>query len=185
MAAEQFGPWTLVKKDCETQIPFTNFLNNPIAGEKYIIVQIDTAECEEMGYDVERPAKTDVNYCEKLRNKVVDKINEWLQNNWQNEVFYAICIEEMEAWIHTLYEGKDTSKPLNAKETFEKLLNKKRKNDKQLNKKINELKQKSEFDKAHFLSKNFQKITSKKGRKVLENNESLKAFVLSLETIEF
>ena len=184
MTAEQFGSWTLVKKDCETQHPFINFLDSPIAGEKYIVIQIDTAECEEVGYDVERPAKTDVDYCEKLRNNVVDKINEWLQNNWQDEIFYAICIEEMEAWIHTLYENKDTSKPLNAKETFQKFLNKKRRINKKLDKQMNKLNQKPEFNKAQFLSKDFKKITSKKGQKVLENNESLKAFILSLDAIE-
>lgn len=184
MSAEQFGSWTLVKKDCETQYPFVNFLDNPVAGEKYIIVQIDTAECEETGYDVKRPAKSDADYCKKLRSNVVDKINIWLQNNWKNQVFYAICIEEMEAWIHTLYENKDTSKPLNAKETFQKFINKKKRKDKEFNKSWSKLNQKPEFEKAKFISKGFQKLSSKKGQKVLKNNESLKAFSNSLETIK-
>lgn len=184
MTAGEFGSWTLVKTDCETQHPFINFLDNPIVGEKYIIIQIDTAECEEIGYNVERPVKNEVDYCGKLRNNVVDKINEWLQNNWQNQIFYAVCIEEMEAWIHTLYENKDTSKPLNAKETFEKFLNKKRKTDKKFDKQMRQLNQKLTFEKSEFLSKDFQKINTKKGRKVLENNESLKDFVSSLEGIK-
>lgn len=59
MSEEEFGSWTLVKKDCQEQHHFRNFLDSPIGGEKYMIVQIDTAECEEIGYDVKRPNKNE------------------------------------------------------------------------------------------------------------------------------
>lgn len=183
MSADQFSSWTLVKQDCENQTKFEAFLNSPIAGERYIIVQIDTAECEEKGYDVQRSDKKDGNYGKILRNEVILKINEWLNEKYENQIFYAITIEETEAWIHTLYENKDTSKPLNAKETFQKYLNKKRKADKKFNKRLQQLNNKSEFDKAEFLSKDFQKITTKKYKNTLKNNESLETFVFWLSSL--
>ncbi len=182
MSEEEFGSWTLVKKDCEEQHHFRNFFNNPIAGERYMIVQIDTAECEEKGYDVKRPDKKAADYCDTLRNLVIDKINEWLEDNWAEEVCYAICIEEMEAWIHTLYENKDTSIPLQAKETFQKYFQKQRIKNKKIDKVLRKLQQKSEFDKANFLSKGFRK--NKKLQNALDNNRSLQAFVVSLEDLK-
>ena len=180
MQADEFGSWTLVKKDCLEQVKFQRFLDSPILGERYIIVQIDTAECEEKGYDVVRPDKKSEDYCTVLRELVIGKIDEWLQGTWTAQIHYAICIEEMEAWVHTLYETKDTSRSITAKETFQKIVSKKRKTDKKFDKKIKNLK--TEFDLSLFLSKDFRKICSKKNINKLANNESLKTFVLSFAT---
>lgn len=181
MSEEEFSSWTLVKKDCQEQHHFKNFLDNQIAGEKYMIVQIDTAECEEIGYDVKRPNKNDDTYCENLRNLVIDKINEWLEGNWSGQVCYAICIEEMDAWVHALYENKDTSIPFNPKETFQKYLSKRQIKDKKLNKQLQKLKQKPITSKADFLSKGFRK--NKLLQKALKSNHSLQAFVVALENL--
>lgn len=37
--------------------------------------------------------------------------------------------------------------------------------------------------KADFLSKGFRKLSTKKGKKVIENNKSLAAFVISIEKL--
>ena len=186
MSAKEFGGWSLVKQDCEQQHKLKTFFeDNPFLEEdKYLVIQIDTAECENTGYDVKRPDKADENYCEELRNVVIDKINSWLGNQWKNQIHYAICIEETEAWVHTLYEDKDTSKPLNAKEAFQKYLNKERGRSNKLKKQLQKLTNKPEFDKSLFISKGFRKLSSKKGKKVLENNQSLKVFVEKLEMIK-
>ena len=179
-----FGSWTLVKKDCEEGFKLDTFLNSPIAGERYIIIQIDTAECELPNYDIKRPNKKEPTYCETLRNEVINKINEWLNNQFSENIFYAICIEEMEAWIHTIYENKDTSIPVNAKEAFEKYLNKQGRKDKKLDKQLNQLKHQKAFKQSKALSKAFQKLNTKKSQKVLDNNESLKAFIDSLAILK-
>ena len=185
MSADEFGGWSLVKKECEEQLKLNTFFDNPILIEdKYVIIQIDTAECENTGYDVKRPDKAEENYCEVLRNAVIEKINSWLGNQWQDQIHYAICIEETEAWVHTLYENKDTSKALNAKEAFQKYLNKERRINKKLDKQIQKLTNKTEFDKSSSISKGFTKLLSKKGKKVLERNESLNVFVEKLEIIK-
>jgi len=132
---------------------------------------------------VSRLDKKEENYCENLRSLVVDKINNWLgSNSWNSQIEYAICIEEMEAWIHTLYENKDTSKSINAKETFQKYLSKQRKKDKKLDKSLQKLQQKPEFEVADFLSKDFRKL--KNIKKALKNNQSLAIFVLAIEQLK-
>lgn len=177
MNADEFGSWTLIKKDCEAQTKLKNFLESPIAGERYIVIQIDTAECEQKGYGVIRPDKNLESYSDTLRNLVVQKINEWLEGKWSAQIRYAICIEEMEAWIHTLYEEKDSTIPLQAKEAFQKQRSRNKKFDKQLKK----LQQKTEFEKSDFYSKDFRK--NKLLQKSLANNQSLQAFVVSLEEL--
>ncbi|MGB1243307.1 MAG: hypothetical protein ACPG49_12340, partial [Chitinophagales bacterium] len=117
-----------------------------------------------------------------LRNLVIDKINKWLEGNWKTQVHYAICIEEMEAWVHTLYENKDTSIPFQAKETFQKHLQKQRIKNKKFGKQLQRLQQKPEFDKADFFSKGFRK--NKQLQKAAGNNRSLEALVLSLTSIK-
>lgn len=186
MSAKEFGGWSLVKRDCEEQHKLKNFFDESpfLNDDRYIIIQIDTAECENTGYDVKRPNKTDANYCEELRSAVIDKIDSWLGNQWKDQIHYAICIEETEAWVHALYENKDTSQSLNAKEAFQKYLNRQRRTNKKLDKQLQKLKNKPEFDKSFFLSKAFRKLSSKKGKNVLDNNQSLKSFVEKLETIK-
>jgi hypothetical protein len=53
---------------------------------------------------------------------VIDIINDWLQNHYQGKLFYAICIEEMESWILTIYAKKDTQTSANPKETLKYML---------------------------------------------------------------
>lgn len=113
---------------------------------------------------------------------MVDKVNEWLEGNWTGQICYAICIEETEAWVHTLYENKDTSIPLQSKEAFQKHLQKQRIKNKKLDKQLQKLQQKLTFDKSDFLSKGFRK--KKLLQKALTNNQSLQAFVVSLENLE-
>ena len=147
MTADEFSSWTLVKKDCEVGEKFSEFFNdNPFGEEKYIIIQIDTAECELIGYDVLRPSKKMDDYCSLLREKVISRIKNWLDNKGlENQLFFAICIEEMDAWVHTLYENKDTSKPIDAKRVFRKCLVQKRQRDNKFKKKEQKLKNKSTY----------------------------------------
>lgn len=40
-----------------------------------------------------------------LRTNVVHKINQWLDNNYIDNLAYAITIEETESWLLTLHEN--------------------------------------------------------------------------------
>lgn len=179
LSEAKFSNWTLVKQECTERVKFEEFLNSPILEERAIILQIDTAECELKGYDVPRPSK-DANYSENLRNAVVEKINEWLNQQFLEKIYYAISIEEMEAWIHTLYEEKDTTKFIDPKAKLQQFLTKKASKDKKFSKAWKKFKNRTESAKADFLSQDFQKITKRKVKICLSRNKSLQLFVESL-----
>jgi len=110
--ADSFSNWTLVKKDCTEFSKIDNYLNgeNFLGEERKIIIQIDTAECEEKGYDISRPNKKEPNYCEDLRTEVITKIKSWVNKTAiEDQLFFAVCVEETEAWVHALYENKNTA----------------------------------------------------------------------------
>ena len=182
MTEDEFSSWTLVQKDCAHQTKLQSFLvdDNIFAEERKLIIQIDTAECELENYEVIRPTK-DANYCTNLRTAVINKINTWLSNLYSEQLYYAVCIEEMEAWLLPLYEAKDSSKHADPKRKFEALVRKKRSTDKNFNKKVQALSQKSEFEKMDFYSADFKK--SKKLKNALKYNQSLSDFVISLKPI--
>jgi len=129
MRTEQFSNWTLVKKNCKDREKFNMFFNL-VDEEKYIVIQIDTAERFKTGYEITSPDKprTDFkNYSENLRNNVIEKINSWLDNQYSDKLFYAVTIEETEAWILPLYDNfsQDTSKINTPKEKLFSILDKK------------------------------------------------------------
>jgi len=139
-----------------------------------IVIHLDTAEIEEQGFKFTRPSKeNNVNYCKELRSKVIDLITDWLENNYQDKLLYAIAIEEIEAWCLTLFENRDTVHIRNSKSALQKLLvksnltyNKFRTNNKR------------EFFEAFTKYKKLHK--KEQLFKYIENNASMKDFVDSL-----
>lgn len=115
-----FSNWSLVKKECEERQLIEEFF--AIEGNDYIIVHIDTAEAEE--YGINKPVK-DANYCEDLRNMVVMKIQEWLDGNFLDKLIFAIAIEEIEAWLLTIYEKRNSAKSASPKEKLHRILKQK------------------------------------------------------------
>ncbi|BDS15187.1 hypothetical protein [Aureispira anguillae] len=180
MTADEFSSWTLVQKDCVERSRLQSFLvdENIIDEERAIIIQIDTAECELENYDVIRPAK-DSNYCTNLRTSVINQINKWLNNQYTGQLYYAICIEEMEAWLLTLFETKDSSQYPDPKRKFHRLISKKKSSDKKFDKKTQKIAQKSDFEKMSFYAADFKK--KKKLTAALKYNQSLNDFVTSLK----
>jgi hypothetical protein len=100
-----------VKNDCLERIEFDIFFG---VLDTFIIIQLDTAECEDSGIGILRPPnkKSNLSYGTELRQNAVNKIDEWLDNNYKDKLLYAITIEEMESWILTIYlnEGKDKNR---------------------------------------------------------------------------
>ena len=94
---------------------FENFFERQIDA-KYIVVQMDTAEIDRHDFPFVRPAKEgNSNYSIELRTAAIDLINNWLSNNYSDKIFYAVSIEELEAWCLTLFETGDTTYSVNVK----------------------------------------------------------------------
>lgn len=183
MSDKEFGGWFLIKKDCEKGEIFDDlFTDNPYGTEQKLIIQIDTAECEEVGYDIQRPNKEVPNYCGNLRAAVIDQIKSWINKpEIDDELLFAICIEEIEAWVHALYENKNTAAFTDPKKAFEKYRSKRSGKDKKFQKSEQKLVNKSTFEKYYFYSKDFQK--KKNITKSAKSNKSLEEFVHSLSAL--
>lgn len=119
MTDDNFSNWTLVKAECENQVKIDRFLS--VEGHDFVIIHID-ADCSDE-YDVPKPAKT-ADYSEKMRGAIITKINEWLGNNFQDQILYAVAIEEIEAWILTIYEKRDSTPSADPKAKLKRNLSK-------------------------------------------------------------
>lgn len=184
MEPDEFGSWTLVKNECVERSKFHEFFEeNAFDGDRIMIIQIDSAECERSDFGVTRPTKVEENYCSKTRQAVIEKISEWLEYQYVDKTCFAITVEEMEAWLLALaYRDKklDTSLEHDPKKAFEKYLNERRKRDKPFDKEIKRCFLQSKFAVFDFYSADFQKLRKPKVRTCLNNNPSLKHFVESL-----
>ncbi len=129
----------------------------------FVVIHIDTAEIENQDFIFSKPLKVgNANYCTELRNQVIALINNWLDANYQNQLLYAIAIEEIEAWCLTIYLQTDTSLSANAKKKLREDIAPK-------------LNIKYDFNE---ISKKFRK--PKELVKYAEHNQSLKDFVNSI-----
>ena len=115
-----FSNWSIVKEECETRELIDGFLQ--IDGQEFVIIHIDTAEAEL--YGITRPDKKSNSYCRDLYVLVREKIVSWLGEE-KNEIICAIAIEEIDAWVLTIFDGRMTCKLPNPKKTLIQVLNKK------------------------------------------------------------
>lgn len=181
---ENFSSWSVVANDCKEGTLFQSFLidNNILEEERKIIIHLDTAECELEGYDVPRPTKTkgeEKEYCQQLREAVIQQINNWLNQQYEEQLLYAICIEETEAWLLPLYEKKGSSTRPDPKKHLEKLLQKKRNTDKKFKKQYESSEKQGTRALQDFLSKAYKKEKNLKA--ALLHNQSLADFVQSIQ----
>jgi hypothetical protein len=133
----------------------------------FMTLQLDTAEIENQDFKFIRPNKNNnLNYSTELRNKVIELIDGWLENNYKNELLYAIAIEELEAWCLTIYEKKDSSISANPKNQLMRILSKK-------NIKIDGNNRANSFEQK--VTKEFRKF--KKLNEFMLYNKSLETFV--------
>lgn len=183
MSPKEYSSWTLVKADCENREKFKLFLEeSPVQEERIIIIHLDTAECELDGYNISRPTKTsgkEQSYCQNLRQEVIAQINTWLDDNYKDQLLYAICIEETEAWLLPLYEKKDSSIRPDPKRHLARVLEKKKNTDKKFKRKHESNAKKGTRALQEFLSKDYQK--NNKLKAALSYNQSLADFVESVE----
>lgn len=173
-----FSGWTVVRKQCIDKEVIDDFFEvNPLAENLALVIQLDTAERFDENYEVTEPPKNnDENYSEDLRENIIAKIEEWLEIPYEN-IFYAIAIEETDAWVLALHEKKniDTSIYEDPKKEYNKFLNHKQRSKKERN----ILKIKDAFKRNVILS---SKLATNKGLRIArKKNKSLDLFCISLE----
>ncbi|MDJ1472719.1 hypothetical protein QNI19_03075 [Cytophagaceae bacterium DM2B3-1] len=161
-----FGSWSSVKEECEKRELIDGFL--AIEGQDFIVIHIDTAEASE--YGITRPDKRENNYCEELRALIIAQINTWLEIDISNHILYAIAVEEIDAWILTIYEKTDSTKTAKPKERLGRVLSKSGKNST------------SNYENYFSISKPLSKPKDIKKGKYLTYNCSLNAFFEEIHT---
>lgn len=167
------GGWGRVKRECMERGRIREFVDNAIDDEILVVIQIDTAEAHEKGYDVEMPRRDDPEYAALLRERVVERINTWLEGEGVERVRHAVAVEEIEAWVLTIHSAKDTATYGDPKAQLLKLINKTM-SDKDRKRHF----QLKEYAQADALTRLFRK--PRELETCAERNRSLKLFVDSL-----
>lgn len=155
-----FSNWAIVVEECQKKELINKFFT--IEGQDFIVIHLDTAEADL--YGVKRPVKND-QYCVNLRNEVVSEIDKWLGNNINGEILHAVAVEEIDAWVLTIFENRDTSHRASPKEELQRILGKLR------------IKSDSNYENYIVLSNDFSSQRKLKKNKFAEFNCSLKAFI--------
>lgn len=174
MTQAQFSNWELVLKECIEKTKIIEFFDNPLDEDKILIIQIDTAESELPNYNVKKPTKKgNQNYVEEIRIAVANKLDS-LIGTTTYKIIYAICVEETDAWILTIYPKShlDTGFLNDPKKELDNQISK----DKKLSK-IELAFQNKEIDmyeKYYELSKDFRK--KNKLKNFMIKNKSLELF---------
>jgi hypothetical protein len=171
----QRGGWVRVKRECEERGRIREFVGQAIDDEILVVIQIDTAEAHEKGYDVERPRRDDPAYAETLRQRVIEKINAWLEGEHVDRVRHAVAVEETEAWVLAILDPKrkDTAAVGDPKEQLQRLLHKTM-SDKERKRHF----QRKAYQQADALTRPFRKPRDLE--KHAERNVSLQLFLASL-----
>lgn len=118
---QSFSTWSVVKEECETRNLIDGFL--AFEGQDFVVIHMDTAEADE--YGIHRPDKNSELFSMKLRNLVIQQINTWLNEDLSDSILYAVAIEEIEAWILTIYDKSDSTKSAQPKEKLDKICGRK------------------------------------------------------------
>lgn len=164
---ENFSSWSIIKEECESKELIESFL--ALEDQSFVAIHIDSAESNH--YGVSRPTipKSDL-YCDELRNLIITQINKWLNDDSLHEqLLYAIAIEEIDAWILTIYEAKKTCDSVSPKEKLSRILGKKN------------IDSTSNYDNYLSLSKPFTKQKEIRKGDFLSFNCSLNAFCNEVE----
>ena len=106
---KSFGSWTNVQKDCLSREPFVDFFEN-FEEDRYMIVQLDSDVCSEYGVQelVNIKEIGIQTFFVEMRNKIIDKVKEWLAGEYVEKVLFAICIRQIDAWVLTIYANQQT-----------------------------------------------------------------------------
>ena len=149
-----------------------------IENNKNIIVHMDAAEIEHHDFPFQRPVKVgNADYSTEMRSSLIEVIKGWLGDEYDDEIAYAIAIEEIEAWVLTAFDTKDTSLIGDSKGKLGTILVKNDFTYKKL--KLDPTKHKREYFEAITKKMKFYKLRELK--KHCAKNRSLSDFVSELE----
>ncbi|MCU0239760.1 MAG: hypothetical protein MUC29_09985 [Pyrinomonadaceae bacterium] len=99
-----YGGWTLVFEHCRSEK-----FQEAFAFNDYVIVQIDTDTCDEIGYDI---SKTEIGtgrelssdeLIEKVCEKLRDLIGSDVYNEIEDRIIFAIAVHSAECWLLPIY----------------------------------------------------------------------------------
>ena len=177
---DAFSNWEIVKRECSDRLHIDKWISNSIEEEEHcLVIHIDTAECENVGFDVNRPTGADAAIL--LRQRVLEKMKTWLTGPVSASAAFAIAIEEMDAWLLAHYDNRatDTTKFRNPKERWQRYWSDPANFDDKQRKKISQL---NAAKRAEYFA-----MPLKKRRELnaaCTRNSSLKSFVDDLERWE-
>jgi hypothetical protein len=118
---DQKGGWSLVQLECMEKRKIVEFFS--LDDATHIVVHIDSAEADQ--YGVGRLDKNYHEYCAELRSQIISKIKEWLNQEYEEKMLYAIAIEEIDAWVLVMFHNKTTCEIVNPKAKLQYVLRKK------------------------------------------------------------
>lgn len=123
MKEEEHSNWAIVKRECSERAKIDEFLESPIDEERLVVIHIDTAEASQPGYDVDPPAGRTPKDVVELRRRVVERVDHWLRGLATDRLRYAVAVQEMDAWVLTIFSSKDTAGRVDAKRDLLKAVN--------------------------------------------------------------
>lgn len=178
MRIEQFSNWNIVKQHCQNREKIDTFLSC-FDDDRFVILHIDSDTRNETGYNVGSPSSIDdASSISLLRQNIKCRIIEGLENQFVEKIAFAIAIQEIDAWVLTLYSDTNNTDVFpNVKERlwrqfFRTLSPKDRQRVKSLDS--------DKYNQYLYLSNNFKK--NKILGTSIDKNVSLRLFCQELET---
>ncbi len=178
MRNEEFSNWTIVKRNCQNRQKISDFIES-FENERFIVIHIDSDMRNESGFNVTEPATiNNISDIEILRNNIVYKLSEWLDNQFIEKIAFAVAVQEIDAWVLTIFSNQETGLYANPKERLFRVINEPNRFSKKEKQKIFDSNE-DKFGQYALLSEDFKK--TKKLNEAAEKNLSLKKFCEELE----
>lgn len=103
-----YGSWTSLFSYLRDKRFREDVLNN-----EFLIVQVDSDVCEEIGFDVSRRnSKNEELSIDKLIDSVVERLinqialgNVDFYDRFKEKIIFAVCVDSIECWLYKLYEN--------------------------------------------------------------------------------
>ncbi|MFQ2348380.1 MULTISPECIES: hypothetical protein [Aeromonas] len=152
-----------------------------VVNTSFLIIQVDSDVCEEIGFDVKRSASSN---SEELVSAIVTRLicqinsgSDGFYDKYKENIIFAVCVDSIECWLYKYYENDKqkvkNDKTLNCAASLETVIFR-------FHKKLSTKKCAKEYDK---LSKPFRK--RKTLQMISDVDSSLKIFLNNLETISY
>lgn len=98
-----YGGWLNVLSSC-----CRDKFDEILSFNDYIVIQIDTDACEEIGYDIKKTkganiTKTPAEIYNEVTARLLNTLTATDIVKYRNKIIFAICIEEIECWLLPLY----------------------------------------------------------------------------------